>query len=548
MKLRPAISFQIPVFLAMLFFPAAFPAEGAGKDRKAFAAEFRKEWAGIEKSYARALVEFARSGKEHPGIAKLLLERAKEVSPDDSEISKLEKTLAEGAADPAALRRIEKILRPLDGEKAKADLVRAGMDAEEAKTSGESGADALAGKLEKLQKSTASYFFSLAKEAYGIRARAKAFCALRAALEYDASHEKARKALGYLRHGEAWLKSFDIAQLEKGLVRTAKWGWVTPEAKKNLDAGKFPLGEKYVDASEYREALAASWGNAAVVETEHFRITSNAGLRMAVEVGRFAEEHYENLFSLFAILLRTGSGKGITEGLMPQSFRKHRINFYASRKSFMELAAEFCGGKVPRSYTGFFAFARGVSCFYDDGHGDWKRNLVHECTHQIINDFGREKKTNLQKANAWVAEALPVFMEFARPLPDGSYRLSPLSGRVRDGLLAKAEKKLVPFPEFAKLGFRDFHAKCDELRLSNHGTAPYGQAAIMAHFFLSHAAGKYMLDFLDYVSWCHYGGGGADALEDELEVDMETLEKEWGEFLDELYAKAKKLQDEREKK
>jgi len=523
-------------------------ARGNGKPRQSYLQKFENRWKEIEESYSKNLLEIAGSVKDsYEEIAALLVMRAGEVAHDNSAISAIRDELgdqAEADENPAGdARWVAETLWPRKLEYARAEIIRTGGKPEDAPKPAPKPKDKdlkdLVKRLAELQKNTASEFCKLADEAYRAGEIGKAYVTAKNVLDYDANYKKVRVALGYKAQKNIWLRAYDLKQVKRKLVWTEKWGWVPPRIKKRLENGQYPMGKKFLPKVMYFEAMKKSWKNAAVAETEHFRVESNAGIEAAVEAALCAEEHYEYYRGLFSSLFDLNRRKGIAGGFEPRQKKKYNIRFYWDKKSYLTLGKTFYEGDVPENMVGFYAENYDCLCLWRKelalGPGpNWRKVIKHECTHQFAYDHGRGNPKEFEQVNGWVPDALACFVEYLVILPDGSYRLPPLGPHDPMGKSIRKSDggKIIPFKELVALGCEKIRDKM--LKDREFSMRKIGQGVAMTFFFLTYENGRYRLAFYEFLRKAHYGTHGADTLAKTIGVNLNILEKQFEEWLNKL--------------
>ncbi|TET36068.1 MAG: hypothetical protein E3J72_09510 [Planctomycetota bacterium] len=499
---------------------------------------FKGKWSEIENTYSKELIALAKTIKPNKEIAALMIMRVKECAHEEGALSEFKEGFPEPSEDSlsAEARWFEATLWPDMINEKKAGLVCAGKDMKEfdkIKKPSEDALKSLAKKLEKLNKTTASDFYKLAGEAFKRREIGRAYQAIRNVLKYDANHGKTRKALGCRQYKKAWLQQYDIIQLKRKLIWTDKWGWVGKKTKSQLEKGKYPLKGKLLSREAYLNALKSSWSNAITVETEHFTIESNAGLEDVVKAGQLAERHYKNYFALFSELLIDKS-KGISTGFIPPSKKKFPIKYYVDQESFRKLAQKYFSQQIANE-GGFFSYTEQLSCIWkDESHNNWYWNIIHECTHQIIDFHKKYNENNLKTSNAWACEALPSFMEDIIVRDDGSYSVLKDPRRMSSAKNMRRDKTLIPFPVLVKMNNKELLARCGR-EVAQYGyNITYGQLSAIIHFFMSYNEGEYRQRFMGFLKKAYYETVTPDSLEKHIGVKLEILDEQFSDWLGKL--------------
>jgi hypothetical protein len=512
--------------------------KGGDKTPKNATEAFEQKWSSIEKEYSKELLALAESVKQHKDVAALLIKRGKEVAHDEGEFARVEKEMGAAAGDGGKLYAaggwVKETLWPGKAlVKCRDIIISGGKEKEFAKPATRPKDDLkdFAGDLEKLQKKTAQEFFKLAGDAFKWNSVGKAYNAAKTVFEYDAHHKKARIALGHKYYKKIWLTMYEVGQIKRKLIKTPKWGWVSKGARKGLEKDLFPYKGKFMKKAQYLEMLKSAWENAETFESQNFILECNAGLESAVEVLKLAEQHYENFFVIFASVWLPGK-RNISSGFIPKRKKKFRIKFTADYETYKKIFTQLTGNPPPSDAAGYFCREHGSCCLWkmEGGSYGWQPTLIHEVTHQIIDDNGRQKPPPGKSGNGWAQETLAIYMEFVEREPDGSCNLPAKSIRIQNAKTAKSVGVLKPLKEIFGLKFDKFEEECNK----SGGAKLYGQAAAMAKFFLEYEDGKYRQAFLEFLRQYYYGSSNPNLLVKLTGVNVNTLNKQFTEWLDTL--------------
>ncbi|KAF0245359.1 MAG: hypothetical protein FD180_1674 [Planctomycetota bacterium] len=114
---------------------------------------------------------------------------------------------------------------------------------------------------------------------------------------YVTPEEKTNLEKGLVRYQGKWATPADKEKLAKGLIQVGG-KWVDGEEAKLLAAGYRKYKDQWMGAEEY-EALRSKWDTANEVETEHFKIRTNAGEGFSKDLAALAEVAYGELKTFY---------------------------------------------------------------------------------------------------------------------------------------------------------------------------------------------------------------------------------------------------------
>ncbi len=381
----------------------------------------------------------------------------------------------------------------------------------------------------RLRRQTAERLYRVAAEAYRVGDLHLCYEALCQVLVVDPDHEPTRRLLGYRCRNGKWHTGFTQYKARLGLRWHPRWGWVTEPMVARLEQGFRLVRGRWVDRAR-AQVLLSSRANAYTVETEHYRIQSTAPLEETVRLAVHLEQVHAVFFRLFADYLppddqlRAVFGRSLSRELRRRAGRVKRrpllVSCYRSRDQFQRAIARF---PVPGKNvaTGLYVPSqRRIYCYADDSiEGGWIPATLHEATHQLFVESRSQVSLAGTRGNYWVIEGLASYMESLELLPD-RVRL----GRWETLRLKLARERLVLHHRYVKLAKL---VALDEAAFSRGDTALlYGQAALVTHFFLHGAGGKYRNAFVEYVARVFSGQATEQTLAELTGRSYEELDRE----------------------
>ncbi len=221
-------------------------------------------------------------------------------------------------------------------------------------------------------------------------------------LQLDPSNARAHKGLNHVEVGGRWLRAYDADRWRQGYAWDPRRAWV-----RRADAARYDKGEVLdIQRGEWTTAIEAdirhtSTDDPWVVETEHFRLRSTAGLARTAAVATRLEAFYLAVFRQYDLFFAQRGGAALVFGVAPIP-RPLEVWFYADETQYRTYAKGYVSGSA-----GFYSSATHASYFYDMGE-DYS-TLQHELVHQVLG----ENSPN-GDAPAWLAEGAAVLLEDAR--------------------------------------------------------------------------------------------------------------------------------------
>lgn len=393
-----------------------------------------------------------------------------------------------------------------------------------------------------IRRRTATSLFELARLAAGTGTGqfGVATECLREAVQRDPDQPEVRRLLGYVEHEGGWATPEAVRDLKAGRVPHPVFGWVPGDWLPHLENGELPAPTRRGSpvrwlparaADEMRSEMSRGW----VITTHHFRITTNVPLAEAISFGRKLEAVRECFFVLFADVIgreRLPLAERFRDPKQQATAGKslHDVWYFASREEYngffrsigrdetaslglympkSESVRLLIDGKTPPPRSYFFRDELqnfvGLSS---------EATMFHEASHQLLFETAGPSRWKENQGNYWIWEGLGTYFETIAPQPDGSYLIGSRAGpRLREAREAAARGRFRSIGDLAALS---------ELLFKNAQRVHTNYAQSMALVvFLMHAEnGRWREAFLDYVADAYRGryrpGSSAKPLEERL--------------------------------
>ncbi len=322
---------------------------------------------------------------------------------------------------------------------------------------------------------------------------AAAFRLLHEVLRENPDHAEARRILGFRRSGERWTRPRTLARPRVGTSAHPEFGW---------RRGKY-------------------W----VIETDHFRITTNHSIRQGNELGEKLERLYDAWRQLFfrfwaepdRLATRFG-GRNVALADTPRfnvvlfNNRQEYVNQLGRDEPQIQVTVGYYSQKKRRSF--FFA-----------GEGANDSTWYHEATHQFFHETADGIEDVGGKQNFWIVEGLALYMESLRPFDGyatvGGFDANRLQfARYR----ALSQQFYIPMEQFAALGREQMQQNDDIRRL-------YSQAAGLTHYLMDAGDREQSAAVVDFVVRTYAGRDQLDSLARVLDCSFEDINRDYIQFL-----------------
>lgn len=386
-------------------------------------------------------------------------------------------------------------------------------------------ADAWRRQWQALREQQAQSLMALARRALAENQLSLVYQLLTETVRENPGHKAARRMLGYVWFRDAWHTPFAVKQLQAGKVWSEKFGW--------LPGGHLPRyvqGERYYQGrwmpaeaeSKLRRNLKRGWR----IDSEHYLLTTNAGLEEGVRLSRQLEALYANWQQAFiGYLASAGDLSGRLEGRAPRrEVRQHHVIYYRTRAEY-QAALRPLQPKIDITLGIYLGETR--TAYFFAGAEQEPGTVYHEAAHQLFHEAPLVAPAVGREANFWAIEGIACYMETLTPLEQGAYYTlgGPNAGRVpaaRHRLLS--DDFYVPLAELVALGMQRLQADPRIQPL-------YSQSAALADFFMHDAGGRYREPFVNYLTAIYRGRADRHTLAELTGVDYETLDRQYRAFL-----------------
>lgn len=402
---------------------------------------------------------------------------------------------------------------------------------------------------------SAAEWLALAREALLAKQYALADDFLRRALRRNPNDPEVRRLLGFVRHGQVWATPEAVRNLKAGKVLHPTFGWVPEPWLPQLDKGLLPALSKgqggaiaWVPAQDADRSRLGDIDQAWLVRTSHFSIRANVPLAEGIVMGKRLEAFHQLFSSRMADVLGPDrlplAARARKAGSIPlSSTLSHEVAYFASKDHYASHLAPSQGPDIGETLGIYIpaevARRQGQSAgsyFHDDSQGRiaLEATLYHEVSHQLLFELSGVSRLDRNTGHYWVFEGLGTYFETTRELPDGLIRIGgrygPRMDEARKRCLDRAE--FVPVREFLRLDKAGFN---DPATIRQN----YAQAIALANFLMDGDGGKHRAAFLTYVADAYKGRLRDDAgrsLDDRLGLSFAEIDEHLREHLAKPFA------------
>lgn len=349
------------------------------------------------------------------------------------------------------------------------------------------------------------------------------------AVVVNPDHVGARRVLGYRRVGKHWAGSFAARRLSRGEIWHTEFGWIKAEDLPRYEAGKRPLGKRWVSSADdiRRHAkIAAGWQ----IRTDHFRVVTNHSPQAATQLASRLEAHYQvwqQLFGGFVLkpkeLLKRFDGKE-TSGYRSKPFH---VTYYRTRDEYNRTLVRQ-QPRIAMTLGIYFDTTRKTHFFAGDEQD--AGTIYHETVHQFFYESGRAARNVGARCNIWLVEAVACYFESLVEHQDEQGNRYFTIGQPGEGRLPAARHRrlvndyYVPLAELSALGINDFQKRTDLPRL-------YSQSAGLATFLMRYHDGVYRSALVETLQLLYAGKDQPSTLEAVTGRSFAALDREYLEFI-----------------
>lgn len=342
-------------------------------------------------------------------------------------------------------------------------------------------------------------------------------------LRDDPGHEAARKACGWVRHGDRWVTAAAARRMERGEEYDPAFGWLPRGRLDRYRGGERRDRGRWMSAAE-DEARVLPIDRGRRFESDHWEILSTAPLDDTAGLAARLEETlrvWQQVFGGFGVDPREMARRmqGRVQGTVREPFA---AVFCRDRQQYVAelLKLEPTIGRT----NGIYWAPTATAWFYDEPAtaadpgadaadtpgGIEAFTIHHEAAHQLFaetrREFQRTGRGAGERCGFWAIEAAACYMETIRPAPWGWTVGGRDAGRVPAARERLVEDGFyVPLAELTALGRAGFQAD-GRLR------GLYSQLGGLADFFMNAGHGRYRGAFVEYLGRLYAGSADADTL------------------------------------
>jgi hypothetical protein len=379
-------------------------------------------------------------------------------------------------------------------------------------------------RLNRLRRERATAFYELARRAARTGRAAVAFELAMASIQADPDYEPVRRLFGYQRYKDQWRTPYDVKKLRAGNVWTDEFGWLPKSHLRRYQEGQRYCDGRWISAEDDAKRHAdirAGW----VVETEHYSIRTNHGIKASVSLGVKLERLYRLWQQIFlryyaaeTDVIAMFDGRAKASIALP----RHDVVYFRDRDDYNRTLRPL----MPNIEITAGMYRDRPSCaYFFAGKESDDRTMYHEATHQLFHEARQVAPDVGRLANFWIVEGIAMYMETLRQ-EDGFYVL----GGFDDDRMRAARYRLiedefyVPLGEFAAYGRERFQK---DRRLPTL----YSQAAGLAEFLVYYDNGRYRDALVAYLVLIYTGRDGPDTLAKLTGAEFSELDRQYREFM-----------------
>lgn len=261
------------------------------------------------------------------------------------------------------------------------------------------------------------------------------------------------------------------------------------------------------------------------IESEHYRITTNASADAGVELARKLERFhavwqqvYFRYWSASESLAERFRGGNARLGTR----KKLAVVLFADRDAYIAQLQRY----EPQIAMSLGYYMKGErTAFFYAGDESVVPTWYHEATHQLFQELGNAIEDVGEVSNFWVVEGIAVYME-SLVTHDGHVTLGGIDterlqyARVR----ALTGEFYLPLSELVRLGREDLQRHQDIRHI-------YTQAAGLTHFLMDGTNRQYRQALVDFITLLYLGRAQPNTLASQCGVDLEMLDNDYAAFL-----------------
>ncbi|WP_437223278.1 hypothetical protein SH661x_003148 [Planctomicrobium sp. SH661] len=393
-------------------------------------------------------------------------------------------------------------------------------------------------KLRKLETDYSTNLYLVARDALNKGFPSLAFQLIREVAFHNPDNRNARGMLGYVQDQGKWTTSFRKLMASKKMVDHPRFGWIEEKLVSRYENGERLLDTQWMSA-EKEAAIRSDFKYAWEVGSEHFLVRTNHSLEKGVEISRALESFHDFFLREYTAFFNSPQqmqrllDRGSSTQWNPKE--RYHVNYYRNKDEFV--AALKARQPQIEKANGLYMPHDRIAYFYfdeqpddtDEQRADKRETMYHEVTHQLLGESRQRTVDVGERANFWVIEGFPCYLESYRESSHEPHVGNPRHIRIYWARRRALEENIYwPMRQFTRLGKADFPLEPDA----------YNQAAGMAHFFLNYEDGMYRDGFIQYLSNVYDPvdrlRNSTTSLEQILGVKYEILDEQYRDYLKSL--------------
>lgn len=380
-------------------------------------------------------------------------------------------------------------------------------------------------KWRALRDQQAEALFALGRRAVEEHQPSLAYQLFTETVRENPDHKTARRMLGYVSFRDAWHTPFAVKQLQAGKVWSDKFGWLPKAHLERYEHGERYYQGRWMSAeaeAKLRQDLKRGWR----IDSDHYIVTTNAGLEDGVRLSRQLE-------ALYAIWQQTFIGYLASDGDLAKRLegraarrepRQHNVIYYRTREEYQS-ALRRLQPKIDMTLGIYLNETR--TAYFFAGEEQQPGTVYHEATHQLFHEAPQVAPDVGRASNFWAIEGIACYMESLAEHAGGAYYTL---GGSNAGRVPAARHRLVtddfyvPLAELVGLGMQ-------QLQSDPRIQPLYSQSAGLADFFMHDGNGRYREPFVSYLTAIYQGRASERTLAELTGTDYETLDRQYRTFL-----------------
>ncbi len=377
-------------------------------------------------------------------------------------------------------------------------------------------------RFKALRVAQADRLFDLAKRAVEAKQLTLAYELAQEAARENPDHDEARRILGFVKRDQRWLTPLAARKLDAGEVWQEKFGWLPADRVKRYQDEQRYSNNRWVTAAEdarLHSNIKTGW----TVETEHFKVLTNAGLEDGVRLGQQLEL-LQSIWRQAFVPYFAGSElpKVFAGAAWPKDRKTHIVWYFSDREDFTRYLLPTRPG-VEKALGIYLEKPR--TAYFFAGKDQHPGTVFHEATHQLFQESRATGNEVGAKNNFWIIEAVACYME-SLTQHEGYCTLGGFeAGRVP----AAAHRLLVdsfyaPLEELSALGM-------DGMQRQPNVAPLYSQISGQAQFLIHYDGGRYREALNDYLIAVYSGRADKQTLSKLTGQPLATLDQQYREYI-----------------